>query len=189
MRAEMMRRIAFALVIMALTSPVMAGQKFDRVFAVFQGGAPVLPSDLSGESAWAGYCIHASDEVDEVDDAMIALRYLDDPVMGSSLRSLHQQTLGSSNFYLRMDEVAARAEVDKIDSSIWNVGVWTEGELYTQNSARRQTIVRKAISPGINGAYYVAAKRCRSLDGVKCNGSGTQAFIVYEACYFYSRKF
>jgi len=201
MKNKTMRRIALklglhlapALVVFLLAFPAMAGQKFDRVYEVFQGAAPILPSEFTGESAWAGYCVHASDKVDEVDDAMIAFRYQDDPVMGSSLRSLHQQNLGSSNFYLRMDEKAARAEIDKVDSSSWNVGFWNDGELYSQASLRHETIVRKAFSPGvypeIDGAYYVAAKRCRSLDGVKCNASSPQGFIVYEACYFYSRKF
>lgn len=182
----MIKYISLSAALLSLASPVFAGPKFNRVMEVFQEGAPLLPSDFTGESAWAGYCIDASDEID---DGMMAFRYSDDPVMGPALRSLHQQVVGSSNYYLRMDEKAARAEVDKMDPSSWKDGVWHDGELYSQASARYETILRKAISPGINGAYYVVVKRCRSLDGVKCNASSPQGFIVYEACYFYSRKF
>ena len=176
----------FALVFPGLASTAVAGPKFDRVMEMYQGGAPVLEFDLAGESAWAGYCIHPTDRID---DSMIALRHTNDPVMGPSLKSYQAQTLGSANYYLRMDEPTARAEIDKTDPSLWDDGIWSDGDLYSRRHERFETVLRKALSSGIKGAYFVAAKRCRSLDGIKCNGSGSLDFIVYEACYFYSRKF
>lgn len=190
-RLVVMRNFAGALVATGLTCalPAMGGERFDKVQAAFESALPVTSASLAVDSAWAGYCVDPSEEID---DSMMASRSSDDPLMGPEVRAHIARTVGSNNYFVRMDEKAAREYVETTDPSVWTPGTWIDGELFLQALDRYQTILREAGLKKPNGdsdRYYVAARRCRSFDGIKCNGSGNTPFITYEICYFYARKY
>lgn len=167
----------------------LAGDRFDKVVRAFDAAAPMTWAALGVDAAWAGYCVNPRDEVD---DAMLATRSAEDPLMGPEVRAHLARTEGSSNYFVRMDEKTAREYVEKTDPATWTPGTWIDGELYLQALDRFKTILRetRARKPGGGeDVYFVAARQCRSLDGVRCNGSGSTPFITHEACYFYARKY
>jgi hypothetical protein len=188
------RGISMSLVFAAVTAVqpgiAEAGERFQKVVEAFDGAAPMTWAALSMDSAWSGYCVNASDEID---DAMLATRSADDPLMGPEVRAHLARMEGSSNYFVRMDEKTAREYVENTDPSMWTPGTWIDGELYLQALDRFRTILRQARTSKPSGSggdtYYVAVRKCRSMDGIRCNASGNVPFITHEACYFYARNF
>lgn len=182
----MKKALLVSLFSMTFASPVVCGEKFDRVIGVFDSAVALTPVSFSGEHAYAGYCVHVDDQID---DALFAYRQGSDPIMGQTVKSLELQHEGSSNEYVRMDVEAVKKEIDETDPSAWNDGSWDGDELFSRVHWRFQTIIRLAYNADRTESFYVAKRQCRSIDGRECNGSGSTPFRTYEACYYFSKKF
>ena len=161
------------------------------VLAVFAAAEPLSVADIPADTAWAGFCTGLDDRMD---DSLLALRHTRDPVLGISLKSLQKQTSGSSHYYLRMPTEAVREEVEDSDPSNWSDGVWkSDGtdaqELFLSWGVRSNVALRVVKTSAEPGMYYVALRRCQSIDRSKCNGSATSPFINNQVCHYYSRKY
>lgn len=170
----------------ALNSIATAGDRFDRTVDVFNAANLISSDQMTGEQAWAGYCITAEDEVS---DALFAYRSSEDPVLGKTIKTLALEVEGSSNFFVRMDEATTRKQVEDITPGAWNDGMFTSGELISDNHWRFHTTIRQAVDPQTSKLFFVSLRQCKSADGRECNGHGDDPFIRYAACYYYVQKF
>lgn len=171
---------------LAMTSSVYAEEKFEKVVSAFETSNSISRDALSGEHAWAGYCIGKDDVVS---DAFFAYRSSTDPILGTSIKALELEVEGSSNFFVRMDEAAARKQTDEADPSQWQDGSFNNDELLSRVHWRFQTVLRSNIDSNTSKPYFIALRQCRSIDGKDCNGTGNRPFITYAACYYYAPKF
>jgi hypothetical protein len=177
-----------ALLIASLTSApsLFANDKFERVVDAFNHASIISRATLTGEHAWAGYCISNDDDVS---DAFFAYRSSNDPILGPTLNALEIEVEGSSNFFIRMDEMAARKQTEDADQNQWESGTFLEDELFSRIHWRFQTILRSAKNTDTAEPFFIGLRQCRTLDGKNCNGSGTRPFMTYAACYYFAQKF